>query len=358
MNKKRTYKEIITIIILTLLSIFLFYIDWINWIISLIFSLIIYSIIIYLIYYSFKKIYIKLKIFLNKNKIYKNIYIFNKKQYLDFLKNFLYRVSTSIFLLFTILWSFWYYQNIYSPAKMPVFTISNWDKIVIFHAMSHIWTEKFYNEVKMNIKKAKENWFVLFYEWVKPWKDENLEKFNKALWVKMDKNLYKNMSKLYWLTNQKNDLFLWLINNNDKNVDISIDEIVELYEKETNKNNITNKYKEEALDANKIIIEQLSSLNEKQLQILRFINKAIINMIIKNWTIQDSITSNFWNKELFNVILWERNKVISNSIINSKDKKIIVTYWLLHFKWVLELLQDNDKNWEIIKTDYLYPIKD
>jgi hypothetical protein len=34
-----------------------------------------------------------------------------------------------------------------------------------------------------------------------------------------------------------------------------------------------------------------------------------------------------------------------------------MTYWLLHFKWILELLQKNDPNWKIIKTKYLYPIK-
>jgi hypothetical protein len=34
-----------------------------------------------------------------------------------------------------------------------------------------------------------------------------------------------------------------------------------------------------------------------------------------------------------------------------------MTYWLLHFNWVLKLLQKNDPSWKIIETKYLYPIK-
>jgi hypothetical protein len=34
-----------------------------------------------------------------------------------------------------------------------------------------------------------------------------------------------------------------------------------------------------------------------------------------------------------------------------------MTYWLLHFKWVLELLKEKDSKWEIISTSNLYPIK-
>jgi len=244
---------------------------------------------------------------------------------------------------------------------MPVYTISNWEKTVIFQAMSHIWTENFYENVKNNIKKAKEDWYILFYEWVRPGSKENMNKFNKTLWVKIDKNLYKNMAKLYWLTNQKNENFLNIINNKDYNIDLSIDNIVELYEKNNSINSdkdSTVKSKEPAIDVNKLIIESLANLNERQLQILRFINKSIINMIIKNETIQNTVVNNFWNKKLFEVILWNRNEVISNAIIQSKNNKIIITYWLLHFNWVFDLLKNNDSNWKIEKTEYLYPIKD
>jgi hypothetical protein len=49
--------------------------------------------------------------------------------------------------------------------------------------------------------------------------------------------------------------------------------------------------------------------------------------------------------------------VLSEKIINSNDNKIYITYWLLHFKWVFDILQKNDKNWKIIEVSELYPIQ-
>jgi hypothetical protein len=57
------------------------------------------------------------------------------------------------------------------------------------------------------------------------------------------------------------------------------------------------------VDANKLILETLSQLNEKELKILVYINQAILNFIISNETTQSFLTENFSNKELFEVIL-------------------------------------------------------
>ena len=60
---------------------------------------------------------------------------------------------------------------------------------------------------------------------------------------------------------------------------------------------------------------------------------------------------------LADVILNKRNDVIVNKILTSEDKKIIATYWLLHFAGIFDKLQAADIRWRIIKIDYLYPIK-
>jgi Flp pilus assembly CpaF family ATPase len=49
--------------------------------------------------------------------------------------------------------------------------------------------------------------------------------------VVFDKSLYANISKLYGLREQRNDEFLGIVNREDENVDISIDDIVALYER-------------------------------------------------------------------------------------------------------------------------------
>lgn len=341
-NYKNLSKKTIFYIIFFILSFStLFYISWIISVLSSIFTLIIYSFLAYSFYFIWKKI------------IKKDII-----DYIWFLNYFLYKVSIWILMSIIIIWSFSYYKNELSPAKMPTFIISNWEKEVIFQTMSHIWSTQFYNKIKENLIIAKKEWYVYYYEWVKDWTKENKEKFNKAMWIKFDPNLYKNFSKLYWVTHQDNSIYYNLVNNLDFNVDLTIDQIIEYYEELDNK--IIKKsflQNEEVIDANAEIIKTLASLNDKELKILRYINKGLLNFIIESDTTKNLVLDNFSNKKLFKIILDKRNDVISDKIINSEYKKIYITYWLLHFEWVLTNLEKNDKNWKITKTDYLLPIQ-
>jgi hypothetical protein len=124
------------------------------------------------------------------------------------------------------------------------------------------------------------------------------------------------------VVHQDNNAFIGLINNEDYNIDLSLDEIVAMYEEkkaqEKNPNTI--------IDANKQIIEALAGLNDKQLAILRYVNKSILNFIMKSEKLQHILTQNIGNGELFDVILNERNEVLAKQVISSKHQKIYITY--------------------------------
>lgn len=337
------FKKVFTYSVLFIFASAMFYLSWIYGLLEFILSLCIYT----LIFYFFHFIWIKIR---QKQLMY----------FSDFIDHFLNRISIFMIIITSIIWWFAYYMNEINPAKMPEFSLSNWTKIVKFQAMSHIWSVNFYEQIAKNITLFKENlWWVYFFEWVKPWTDENLEKFNNAIWIQFDQDLYKNFSKLYWVTNQDNSKFLWLVNNLDFNVDLNMDEIVSEYEKKLEtKPEQEKKFKSKLpIDANKTIIDSLSKLNDRQLKVLVYINKAILNFIIWSDNAQSFLTDNFTNKDLFEVILDKRNIVLSEAIINSKYDNIYITYWLLHFKWVFDLLQKNDPNWKIVSTNYLHPIE-
>ncbi len=332
----KNYKIIITSLILLIIFIFAFYLNWIVWILNFCLSLWIYAILFYLLSIFWRKL---------RKKEIKNFYIF--------LQDFLFAISVFFVVSWSIIFGTAYYFNEISPAPMEEYTISNWEKTVKFQTMIHIGKKSFYEKIKENIKNFKQNDWVYFYEWVKPWSKESAEKFNKALWIKFDKDLYINFSKLYWVDFQDNSEFLGLVNDKDYNVDISLDEIVKIYEE---KNALKKQEKKSPLDANKEILKTLSKLNDRELKILNYINQALLNAMIWNENILKWL-ENFQNKELFDVILNERNKVLTDEIINSSYKKIFVTYWKLHFKWVFELLKQNDKNWKIIEVKKFYPIR-
>ena len=340
MNKK----YIFMILVLGFCLWAIFYLFDIISMLEMLLSFVIYDLVAYLLYLWWRK--------LRKKEI------LNIK---DFSKKFFFRFSIFMFLLLILMWWFTYYQNEIDPATMPIYTISNWEKTIVFQSMSHIWTKKFYNNVVENIKKYKKRDFVLFFEWVRPWTKENANWFDKAIWVKFNQDLYKNFSKLYWVIPQDNRKFLWLVNYKDFNIDLSIDDIMEIYNKKI-KSDVKNKKKldnkKEIIDVWEDLIVFISELSPRQLSILRYINKSILNFIIKNDTVRSQIISNLSNEDLFDVILEERNKNLVKEINKSKYDKIIIIYWLMHFKWVFELLKKDDNNWKIIETDYLYPIID
>ena len=336
------YKIVLTYLTLAVYTLASHYLSGYYWALKFILSLIIYTLVFYSLHYIWSKIR-------KKALMYFSVFI----------NYFLMRVS--IFLLFITVFFGWltYLSNEVYPAPMPEYTITNWTKTVKFQAMSHIWTENFYNTVAENLTKYKEAWWVYFYEWVKPWTEENLEKFNKAIWIEFDEDLYENFSKLYWVTNQNNEDFFWLVNNLDFNIDLNMDEIMLLYEIKIDSKPEWEKEFENKLpiDANKTILETLSTLNDKQLRILIYINQAILNFIMSSEWTQGFLSDNFTNKDLFDVILDERNEVLTKAIIESEYEKIYITYGLLHFDWVFKLLKETDPKWQISSVQNLYPIK-
>lgn len=271
----------------------------------------------------------------------------------DFSTFFLIRVAVISSIIILSLSSFSIYHNIFSPATIPLYTISNGEKTLRFQAMSHVGSEEFYQQVIENITQAKREWFVLFYEWVRPGSPENMEAFDKALGIKFAPGLYDNFSKLYGIRAQDNNEFLWIINSEDYNIDLSIDEIIEIYtqNKWVISSSIEDSLEEEpTLDVNSEVLTLLSELNPKQLTLLRFINQGIMNFLVKNRSIQESFISWLGKEDIFSVILEDRNNHLVTEINKSPEEKIFITYGLLHFHGVLELLQSQDPNWQIIET--------
>lgn len=239
---------------------------------------------------------------------------------------------------------------------MPQITLSNWKQTIVFQAMSHIASDSFYKKVQKEIKGYKQEWYVLYYEWVKPGTEKNSNDFNEALGINFEPGLYDNFSKLYGVVAQDNSDFLNLENNLDYNIDIDINEIMDIYNKKISLEASPQKksflQSGEVQDVNSLLLDQLAKLNDRQLQALRYINQSLLNFMIKQEDLRNLIVEKVANKDLFSVILDERNAHIAKEIKSRSDEKIFIIYWLMHFQWVLELLQEQDPNWEIYNTTY------
>lgn len=272
-------------------------------------------------------------------------------KFIHFFNMFLLKSSFWLCIGICLFWGFMLVQNELNPAKLPLYTLTNGQKVVYFQTMSHIGSQRFYTQVQNNIIAAKKDGAVLFFEWVRPGTKENQEAFNNALWMKFDAELYNNFSRLYGVVAQDNDMFLKRENEKDYNIDLSLDEVMDLYHKKNPPNQAQTHTLPQSADLNVYISQTLWALSEKQLSLLQYMNQSLLNFIIKHESLRENILENFWNPDIFSVILDERNKNLVNEILQSPENKIFILYGLMHFSWVLQLLQDQDSQWKIIKRE-------
>jgi len=318
----------------------MYYLNKFVWILEFSLWIIIYSFIFYLFHIIWSKI--------RKNEI---------STFWLFLQKFLLSMSSLLVVTSLLFGYIWYYQIILNPLSLEQHSITNWEKTLVFQEMIHIWSENYYKSIAEELSDYKNKDYVYYFEWVRRWSQENMDKFNQALWIEFDQDLYKNLAATYWLIEQDKDMFLNLVNNKDINVDQDINEIIQKYEALKIEKNIENISPNKPININKDIVTLLAELEGRELQLLQFINKAMLTLLIKNEEALSAIHENFWNQELLEIILAWRNITVADKIINSDDKLIFATYWALHYDWILELLQENDPNWKVIESKKFYPFQ-
>jgi len=145
-----------------------------------------------------------------------------------------------------------------------------------------------------------------------------------------------------------------LINNQDYNVDLSLDEVVAIYN--TKQENISFETREnipeEVLDINSEILELLSHLNPRELAVVRFFNQSIMNFMIKNDSLRDTLLKQSGKTDIFSVILDDRDQYLADEILKNEYQKIHILYGLMHFEGVYQLLREADPRWRITETQY------
>ena len=277
------------------------------------------------------------------------------KDLITFFILFVYKTAIYLSIALLSIGAFLYYQNNISPAQLPAYSISNGTQAVVFQTMSHIGSESFYAAVAQRVHQNKKSGGVLYYEWVLPGSEENNKQFNAALWIEFAPWLYDNFSKLYGVQAQDNNDFLWLVNNLDYNIDLNLDQVMDLYREKIWSGDIEWGWllaSSGALNINQEVISRLSELWDKELQILQYVNQWMLNFMIKHEALREFLISKLANQDIFSVILDDRNRHIANEILTRGDEKIIILYGLMHFEWVLQLLQEHDNSWEIYNTSY------
>lgn len=189
------------------------------------------------------------------------------------------------------------------------------DKKIHFIDMIHLGQQEFYDNVAQEVKKYKEDGYVLFYEWIDYETADTLtlRKTKKIVGMipsKKGYNLMIERIEVEGVVFQENEQFMNQVNSLDFNVDITPQELIQEYE---------NRHREVQLSNEDLQVPLYGDFN--------FNNE----------------------KSVMDIILNHRNKILAERIQNSKYDKIIVMYGADHQKGVLEELQKIDSSWKKVK---------
>lgn len=285
---------------------------------------------------------------------YRFVFKLNKPKIIDSLLNFSFWLGLFLSIIIIFIWGFSIRYNEFKPHPVTNYVITDGKKEVIFQWMMHIWNKDFYDEVSSEILEKKKDGYVLFYEWARPWTKENLEKFREALWFDISSSFYNSFAKFLDVKAQNNDDFLEKYNNLDYNVDLSIDDIVKLYNTKVTSWQQTPKVQFKSEDFDSFVSLYLENSSPRELSVLRYIIKWFMNYIF-TFSIENLHTQ-AKKLSIFDVILNDRNKNLAYEVLSSEYEKIYIIYWDAHFNWFFEYLKSENPKWRIRKISKKYPL--
>jgi len=258
-------------------------------------------------------------------------------------------------LFFIIMFSLIYYVLNIDPLQAPKYTLTNWDKTIIFQWMMHIWKSEFFDSITKEINNYKNDNYTIALEWITLVDKKNLEKFQNLMGFRFDSETYKLIAESMGLIEQNTAKMVWGIDKIDnksiKNVDVSIDELVNLYEEKYNTKLETYKEKEPV----KLEIKPLLDIFDKFLtnswkEAIKYTRIAWLNLSRIEF-LQKTMGTMLMKDNTMEIILEYRNDYIVKYINSETNNKIYINYGMLHFNGVLERLQTQDPNWKIVKTE-------
>ena len=212
--------------------------------------------------------------------------------------------------------------------------ITNGSKIVAFIPMHHIGIKEFYDDAKINIDSFSKNGFTIFYEGVK---------FGLVKDSLQKDTVIKKMRKIVGL-----DLIAlsktngYLDNENDKLLGYKINGL--------SKYNLVNQPKG--------IIDRFDTLKFKLIdatyvQLVSECEKKFGAIKLDEYDLKTKSGEKYkskTNKEMKQYFLAEfRNKLITDSILNEKNNKIVILYGAKHFDGILENLKASDNNFKNVE---------
>jgi len=244
------------------------------------------------------------------------------------------------------------------PTAVPLATLSNGQKTVVFQGMQHVASEDFYKSVVFDLEQALVDGYTLFYEGVQsvPDRPDLTEWFNKTL-RGTDTDLSAGYVKLADGCGLKFQLTYFAPLLADQPIhpsrhltaDVSFLEMKTEYERLMREDpafasaiaaRATQAKKKAGDDPMMAVLEAMSSATPDQKRLIGIVCRGVLGMAVSG-VIGDK------DDPTGRIILDFRNRALARFVAESKSNKIYITYGAAHFPGFLAELQKLDPKFGI-----------
>ncbi|HRI36243.1 MAG TPA: hypothetical protein PK765_04150 [bacterium] len=147
--------------------------------------------------------------------------------------------------------------------------------------------------------------------------------------------------------------FIGRVNDQDLNVDLDMDTIVERIRERLPTASLSGTVSE-PMDFS-TLSAQLDRASENQRRVIAYLNRTLLNFFTKIQSIVPLTAVDPTLADVFSVVLGERDEHVARALVQSQEKRIFLTYGLLHFDGIYARLKREDPDYAIIKIEPYYP---
>jgi hypothetical protein len=233
------------------------------------------------------------------------------------------------------------------PSALSEIHLSDGKRNIVFLQMSHIGSPSYYVDVRQSLQRLTLSGYTLYREWVRPGTQENQDRFDRALGVKISTGTYADFASWMGLISQDDGIFSGIASASIVWVDLSIDDIVGLMGTGTQSHSQT------PVDP----MRELSILRDSGTwPFLPYLMRWFLNLSLRYDSASDVMLDQM-DGTLRSALIEKRNLHVVDTALSDSHQNIVIIYGALHFEGIYALLRARDSRWHIVSMRALYPYK-
>lgn len=244
----------------------------------------------------------------------------------------------------------WYHLSV-APAELPVVTLTDGKKTVVFRSMSHVGTKGFYGRVQKEVAAAKAAGAAYLYEGIRAGKPGSMERLQAVLGVKVGADAYEALGRVAGLESQASYVFTGFGTGADRNADLDADAVLAAYAGAagTGAEAAAGTGSAEPFDPEAWARDVLAGIPPRGRALVAALARSALSSMAKS---EDSAALALGGEggPGTAAILGARDAYAARAIADAPEKNLYVTYGALHFKGVYAALRAIDPVWDIVSV--------